>query len=217
MTPPLYAPGRTAIKFCGITDSRGAALARAAGADAVGVILAPSERRVPLSRALALAADDDRPPTIVAVVGSDLSAVADLRAAGFVLQFCSPIDAANANRLAGGAPYLRVVHLAAHESSTVDESFAGGETPLFDVAEADRLGGTGRMFDWKRVAQCASRYPVVVAGGLNSSNVGACIRCVRPAAVDVRSGIEHRGRKSIAKMHAFVDAVREADRDRYAA
>lgn len=59
--------------------------------------------------------------------------------------------------------------------------------------------------------RCASHYPVVVAGGLDASNVAACIRRVRPAAVDVRSGIESLGRKSIAKMTAFVRAVREAD------
>jgi phosphoribosylanthranilate isomerase len=216
LTPPLYAPGRTAIKFCGITNARDAALARSAGADAIGVILAPSERRVSLSTALALAAESDRPPTIVAAVGSDLSPVADLRAAGFVLQFCSPIGAAVAKRLTGGA-YLRVMHMAAHETTPFEEQFVGGETPLFDVADAGRLGGSGRTFAWQRIAHCASRYPVVVAGGLNSLNVGACIRCVRPAAVDVRSGIEHCGRKSMAKMRAFVRAVREADRVVYAA
>jgi phosphoribosylanthranilate isomerase len=217
LTPPLYALGRTAIKFCGITNARDAALARAAGADAVGVILAPSERRVSLSTALALAATHDRPRTIVAAIGSDLSPVADLLAAGFVLQFCSPIDAAVAKRLTGGASYLRVMHMAAHETTPFEEQFVGGEMPLFDVADAGRLGGSGRTFAWQRIAHCALRYPVVVAGGLNPLNVGACIRCVRPAAVDVRSGIEHCGRKSTAKMRAFVRAVREADRVVYAA
>ncbi len=208
---PVHAPGRTAIKFCGITNLRGAASAYAAGADAIGVILAPSERRVSLSTALMLAGACERPRTIVAVVGDDLSVVPHLCAAGFTLQFCAPIASAIARRLSGSAPYLRVVRLAPHETCEFDAAFPAGETPLFDTAVADRLGGSGRTFVWERIVRCASRYPVVVAGGLDASNVGACIRCVRPVAVDVRSGIENHGRKSMEKMRAFVRAVREAD------
>jgi phosphoribosylanthranilate isomerase len=210
---PLESADRTAVKFCGITNRRDASLAHAAGADAIGIILAPSERRVSLSTALDLVAYPERPRTIVAVVGCDVSAVPDLHDAGFLLQFCSPIDAASAKRLTGGAPYLRVVHVMPSDSDAIDESFDPGEIPLFDVADATRLGGTGRTFAWERVARCASRHPIVVAGGLNASNVGTCIRRVRPAAVDVRSGIEYRGRKSMEKMRAFIRAVHEADRD----
>ena len=208
---PLRVPGRTAIKFCGITNLRDAAAAYAAGADAMGVILAESARRVSLSTALAFAGADERPGTIVAAVGEDLSIVPHLRAAGFILQFCAPITTAIARRLTRGAPYLRVVRLAPHESGAFDAAFPAGETPLFDTAAAGRLGGSGRTFAWERIVRCASHYPVVVAGGLDASNVAACIRRVRPAAVDVRSGIESLGRKSIAKMTAFVRAVREAD------
>jgi phosphoribosylanthranilate isomerase len=208
---PVHAPGRTAIKFCGITNPRGAASAYAAGADAIGVILAASARRVSLSTALTVAGACERPHTIVAVVGEDLSVVPYLCEAGFTLQFCAPIASAIARRLSGGMPYLRVVRLARHETGSFDATFPAGETPLFDTAAAGRLGGSGRTFVWERIVRCASRYAVVVAGGLDAANVGACIRCVRPAAVDVRSGIENRGRASIAKMRAFVRAVREAD------
>jgi phosphoribosylanthranilate isomerase len=210
---PLQVADRTAVKFCGVTNRRDAALARAAGADAIGVILAPSERRVALSTAFDLVAYGERPQTIVAVLGCDVSAAADLHAAGFVLQFCSTIDAASANKLAGGASYLRVVHLIPSDSYAIEKSFDTGETPVFDVADATRLGGTGRTFAWERVARCASRYPIVIAGGLDARNVGTCIRRARPAAVDVRSGIEYRGHKSMEKMRAFMRAVYEADRD----
>jgi phosphoribosylanthranilate isomerase len=210
---PLQACGRTAVKFCGITNRGDAAMALAAGADAIGVILAPSERRVTLSTAFDVAAYGERPSTIVAVVGSDVSAVPALHAAGFVLQFCSPIDPGIANWLTRGAPYLRVVHLDPLDAHAIDESLYAGAMPLFDVADATRLGGTGRTFAWERVAGCASLYPIAVAGGLNAGNVGDCVRRVRPAAVDVRSGIERRGRKSMQKMRAFVRAVHAADRD----
>jgi phosphoribosylanthranilate isomerase len=213
---PLPARGRTAIKFCGITNACEAEAARAAGADAMGVILAPSPRRVSLDTALALAATHERPSAIVAVVGDDLSFVPHLSAAGFTLQFCAPIAPAEALRLTGGAPYLRVVHVALAPDE-FETRFVRGETPLFDTADAGALGGSGRTFAWERIERCAARYRVVIAGGLNASNVGACIGYLRPAGVDVRTGIESSGRKSLVKMRAFARAVRQADAIVYAA
>ncbi len=207
---------RTTIKFCGITNAREAAYAFEAGADAIGAILAPSPRRIGLRTAGELAKSQPRPHSLVAVVGEDLSVVPALRDAGFTIQFAAPIDAASARRLTCGAPYLRVVRLSPLERSPVDVACAPEEIPVFDTASADRLGGSGRAFCWDRIAGIAARRAIIIAGGLDSSNVGACIRITRPFGVDVRSGIEAAQRKSLAKMHAFVRAVREADAAVYA-
>jgi phosphoribosylanthranilate isomerase len=61
------------------------------------------------------------------------------------------------------------------------------------------------------VAALARERPLVISGGLTADNVGACVRAVRPYAVDVRSGIETGGFKDAGKMRDFVTAVREAD------
>jgi phosphoribosylanthranilate isomerase len=211
MTSKTYAPKRTAIKFCGITSARDATAALEAGADVLGIIFAPSPRRIELRTARLLAQCVPRPESLVAVVGHDLSLVPRLCEEGFRIQFCAPIDAAAARRLTGGMPYLRVVHVCSQGRTPLEDAFASSEVPLFDTAGAARLGGNGRPFDWTRIAGIAARRPVVVAGGLDARNVGACIHSVRPYGVDVRSGIETRTRKSLAKMRAFVAAVREAD------
>ena len=53
---------------------------------------------------------------------------------------------------------------------------------------------------------------MIAAGGLAPETVGAVVRAVRPYAVDVSSGVEEsRGVKSVAKIEAFVAAVRAAD------
>jgi phosphoribosylanthranilate isomerase len=85
---------------------------------------------------------------------------------------------------------------------------------LLDAFDADRLGGTGKTFDWN-AAREAKRYgPIILAGGLTPENVGQAVRVVRPFAVDVASGVESApGIKDSAKLSAFFAAVTEADRE----
>ena len=54
---------------------------------------------------------------------------------------------------------------------------------------------------------------LIVAGGLNSENVGEAINILKPWGVDVVSGVEAApGKKDPEKVRAFVRAVREIDR-----
>ena len=80
----------------------------------------------------------------------------------------------------------------------------------------DSSEGTGRPFDASGAARARARWPVpvFVAGGLDADTVGAVIRSLRPAAVDVASGAESApGIKDRARLERLFDAVREADRE----
>jgi phosphoribosylanthranilate isomerase len=82
---------------------------------------------------------------------------------------------------------------------------------LLDSHSPGDMGGSGKAFDWARAGITGRR--LILAGGLTAQNVGRGIRQLRPYAVDVSSGVESRpGVKDAAKMRAFVDAVRRADR-----
>jgi len=90
-------------------------------------------------------------------------------------------------------------------------AYARYEAPAFlvDAAVKGAFGGTGATADWTAAAELASRYAILLAGGLNPENVAAAVRQVHPWGVDVASGVESSpGRKDAGKMRSFVQSVR---------
>jgi phosphoribosylanthranilate isomerase len=81
---------------------------------------------------------------------------------------------------------------------------------MLDKRSSAGFGGLGETLDWDVAAQIAAAMPVWLAGGLTPRNVADAVRTVRPWAVDVSSGVETEGAKDIAKIEAFVAAVRGA-------
>jgi len=89
-------------------------------------------------------------------------------------------------------------------------------TVILDSGTPQFPGGTGRVFDWEAaiplVKSMRQTVKVIVAGGLDPSNVTAAIRILNPWGVDVVSGVEgYPGKKDPEKVRAFVSAVRRAD------
>jgi phosphoribosylanthranilate isomerase len=78
---------------------------------------------------------------------------------------------------------------------------------LFEGAHS----GAGATADWEQAARLAGRAELVLAGGLDPSNVAEAIARVRPFGVDVSSGVESsRGVKDPARIREFVVAARAA-------
>lgn len=193
-------------------------LAIEAGADAVGVILAErSPRRASIEQLHGIAQAIPALVSLVAVfVDPPSSLVDEALKVGAIPQFHGnePADACEA--FAAG-PYLKAYHVepGGEVSPEEFERFArpyAHATWLFDTAHTDGLsGGTGKTFPWTAARALAGERRIVISGGLTPQNVGECVRAVRPYAVDVRSGVETNGVKDVAKVRAFVRAVREAD------
>jgi phosphoribosylanthranilate isomerase len=77
-------------------------------------------------------------------------------------------------------------------------------------AFVDGYGGGGKVFDWTLIPPGLD-LPVILSGGLEVGNVAEAIARVRPAAVDVSSGVEAaKGIKDADKVKAFVAAVHAA-------
>jgi phosphoribosylanthranilate isomerase len=93
------------------------------------------------------------------------------------------------------------------------DGFARSNSPAFlvDAAVKGAYGGTGVTADWSAAAELATKYPLLLAGGLTPDNVADAVRQVRPWGVDVASGVEASpGQKDPGKMMAFIRAVRNA-------
>ena len=75
------------------------------------------------------------------------------------------------------------------------------------------MGGTGRPHDWALTSEIRNEiypHPLILAGGLNPTNVQSAIRKVRPYAVDVSGGVEKtRGVKDHMKMKNFIMNAKE--------
>jgi phosphoribosylanthranilate isomerase len=206
---------RTRIKICGLTRAEDAAAAVAAGADALGVLLAPSKRRVTLEQAAGVFADV--PPLVArvgvfadATAGEVSEAVAHLGLAA--VQFHS--DEPPETCAAAPAPVIKVLSVGPDTDIAALERYRGSVAALLlDTQVAGERGGTGVAFDWYDVAgRLPSWAPVILAGGLAPHNVAEAIRVLRPYAVDVCSGVEASpGIKDHALIDSFCAAVRAAD------
>ena len=204
---------KTRIKICGLTREADVEAAVAAGADAVGfVFYPPSPRAVSITRAAELARHI---PPFVEVVGLFVNAapanVRDACAAVPIslLQFHGDEDAAYCRQFS--RPWLRAARVRAGlDLVEFAGSFPDARGLLLD-AFVDGYGGGGHVFDWTLIPPGLPGF-LVLSGGLTAANVGDAIERVRPAAVDVSSGVESgKGIKDHAKIAAFVAAVRKAD------
>ncbi len=79
---------------------------------------------------------------------------------------------------------------------------------LVDAHTPGVYGGSGRKVPWNQLArdyEQANWPPLIMAGGLNPSNIRAAILAVRPWGVDVASGVESSpGVKDLSLIREFV-------------
>jgi len=197
------------VKICGISTAAAARAAAEAGANAIGLIFAPSPRQVTIPQARAIAAAlppfvstvgvfvDEEQPQIEEVVGACQLDFVQLHGAESP-EFCAkmPVPVVKAIRVADSSSLAQIRH---YDVAAV----------LLEAAVPGIAGGSGRTFDWELATAVAHTVRVILSGGLTPDNVQRAINQVRPYAVDVSSGVETDGRKDPEKIRAFIGRVRE--------
>lgn len=211
----------TAVKFCGLTRREDALRADSLGARYGGVILAPGGKRsVAPDLARALLAGTTLSRVGVFVDAGVETVLHDAEVVGLdVLQLHGgeTPETIAALREAGEWTIWKAVRprSASDFLEALDRYGGVADALLLDGWSPTAAGGTGASFPWEEIAGVLSFLPpsigLVVAGGLGPSNVARAISLLRPAAVDVSSGVESApGAKDPAAMAAFIEAVRHA-------
>jgi phosphoribosylanthranilate isomerase len=205
---------RTRVKICGITRVEDALAAAHAGADAIGLVFYPkSPRAVDADTARAICA---ALPPFITTVGLFVDAEPNVihaileRVPLDTLQFHGAESPEYCGRF--GRPFLKALRM--HDSIDIAaerKQYFAARALLLDTYRAGVPGGTGEIFDWQRVPREVAGH-IVLAGGLNPSNVGAAVETVRPYAVDVSGGVESApGIKDAQRIRDFIAAVSRAD------
>ncbi len=211
-------PGRVAVKICGVTRGDEARAIVEAGADALGINFWPKSKRfIPLEQAMPWLRElADVVPRVAVTVNASDAALRAIRDSGVIdwiqLHGDETPDRVTSLRQEGLPVFkaLGVRDRAALETAADYDS----PTLLLDAYASGSYGGSGETMDWMLGADAVRRWPdrqILLAGGLTPENVASAIRQVRPAAVDVASGVESRpGRKDLDKVRDFIAAVRAA-------
>ena len=199
----------TWVKVCGLTRSEDVTAAVAAGADAVGFVVAPkSPRRVTIDQVAGLAAGIEAIRILVTVDLEPAALISAAMTAGVdgVQPHGRHADAAVIAAKDLGLFVLRPVPIGDYFELP---ALPTGVVPLLDTYRPGRHGGTGETFDWDLAERVPG--PIVLAGGLGPDNVGAAVRTVRPWGVDASSRLEAAaGIKDHGKVAAFVREAKQA-------
>ena len=205
--------GSVRIKICGVRSAEDAAAAIDAGADLIGVNFVPdSKRRVDVRVAEAICEQ---------VSGSGVERVAVFRDQGWdeIDRVLRRVDFDRV-QLHGRETEeevelieLPVIKAIPGADLEMAEQYPGSILLLDHPAEG---GGQGKSWDWSEASKLIEMgLDVILAGGLDPTNVGAAIAGVGdllPWGVDVATGVESADiRKDPDKMRAFVEAVRRAE------
>lgn len=191
------------VKVCGITGRDDALAAVESGATALGFNFWPkSPRWIEPEAAAAIAAE--LPPHVlkVGVFVNEPALNVEL------VSNRVPLDVAQLHGDCGSPRGVRVWKAHSVRPGFSAEALADPEAEAFLLdAPADGLhGGTGQVFDWNLIGGLRQR--IVLAGGLDASNVARAIATAHPWGVDACSRLESEpGKKDPGKTAAFIRAA----------
>jgi phosphoribosylanthranilate isomerase len=207
------------VKICATTCVEDALASITAGADALGFVFTASPRQISANQAREIVQQVPAGIETIGVFRNEpvervAQVVEETRLTG--VQLHGEETAAFITEMKAMLPPQRKIRVI--KTILVNDYFeerfaqvcAGADD--IDSVLLDSGGGSGRTFDWQKAQPFLgqNRKPLILAGGLNASNIKEAIGLFTPWGVDVVSGVEREpGRKAPHKLRAFIQAIRE--------
>jgi len=211
------------VKICGFTELEDVDEACRAGVDMIGVIVdAPVRRSVTPERAMDLfSVVPESVSRVAVVVPKDVDhavrIVHELKPDYLQTHASMTVAELEEIKEATGVQIMAVVSVpqkVEEPQEKITQALEIAEVADFvltDTEHAGAGGGTGLIHDWNvsRLVRETIDRPLILAGGLNPSNVRAAIEIVKPYGVDVASGVESKiGKKAPKLMREFIRAAK---------
>jgi len=198
------------VKICGITNAKDAEAAVRFGADALGFVFTKSPRKVNMPTVRKITREvgpyvtrvgvfADMPPTRI----MDIMYECQLDS----IQLHGAEHPSVCQEL-GAYKLVKVFHISEDFNPSQMDRYPVDAYMLETASEVP--GGSGQVWDWKRLARRKFKRPLIVTGGLNVRNVQKAIQTLRPYAVDVSSGVEQKpGVKNHSLMKRFISNAKQ--------
>lgn len=203
-----------AVKICGITRPQDAETALQVGAAFLGLVFAPSARRVNGLRAREIMGAVPKFHRWVAVfVNATMDSVARLASTLGItyLQLHGRETPSQCQYLLRrGFQVIKAISIKEGDSLNNVNDYSVPYL-LFDTYHPKHAGGTGRPFHWQLLAARKFKARIFLSGGLTAALVKTALSYLSPYAVDVSSGVESSpGIKDGAKVAEFIRAANDA-------
>lgn len=199
----------TKVKICGLKEKEHVKAAVEAGADAIGFVFAASKREVSIEQARELA--KEVPPGVLKIGVFVNPTMQEIETAvrEVPLDFVQYHGNETPEFIQSNSfPSIKALSVLSEEDIDVAKQF-NTDFYLFDAPGTDYQGGSGLTFNWQLMqGHSIPQEKIILAGGLNPTNVEDAIKRVNPYMVDVSSGVEVEGRKDSELIRAFIRAVK---------
>lgn len=200
----------TKVKICGLMKEENVKAAIDSGADAIGFVFAKSKRQISIETAHQLARNV---PKHVLKIGVFVDAPVDFILKAYkevpldIVQFHGNETNEEIKKI--GVPSIKACSIKSQEDIERALLFET-EYLLLDAPGLQFAGGSGQTFDWSLLNQTELKNrKIILAGGLNPSNVRKAIDIADPFMVDVSSGVEINGKKDNKLITNFIETVKK--------
>ena len=215
MIPELVKTNQVGVKICGIRSLDDAVQCINLGADALGINFWNKSKRYVTRDIVETWVDklDPKVERIGVFVNESYENIISLIDDGIIhaAQLHGNEDNSFCEKFLDKYKVIRAVGIKDDES-VANATQIVVKTVLLDTFCGNDFGGSGHTFEWNYAKEFKSKNPerpLILAGGLNISNITTAINEVTPSAVDVASGVENEsGFKDPLLVEKFINSVK---------